>query len=69
MKNGDGGKVVGIWEKVTLNKAVGPANFSAFSNLGTIKLLSRSAAGIRQGIDAKVKLIESDCFGDFVRCG
>jgi hypothetical protein len=66
LKNGDAEKAVEIWEKVTLNKEVNSKNFSAFNNLGTYKLLSRTQGDIREGIEAKVKLIESDFFENFV---
>jgi hypothetical protein len=66
LKNGDEEKAVEIWEKVTLNKEVDSKFFSAFNNLGTYKLLSNSEIEIKQGVDAKIKLIESDYFENFV---
>jgi hypothetical protein len=66
LKTGNDQKAIEIWEKVTFNKEVNPKNFSAFNNLGTFKLLSESEADIKEGIEVKVKLIESDCFENFV---
>lgn len=66
LKNGDEEKAVEIWEKVTTSKEVNSKNFSAFSNLGTFKLLSKAKSDIKTGIEAKLKLIESDYFEDFV---
>lgn len=66
LKNGDEEKATEIWEKVTANKEVNSKNFSAFNNLGTLNLLSQSKSDIKSGIEAKIKLIESDCFENFV---
>lgn len=66
LKNGDEGKALEIWEKVTNDKDVNSKNFSAFNNLGTYKLLSRDKSDIKTGIEAKIKLIESDFFENFV---
>lgn len=66
LKNGDAEKAVEIWEKVTINKEVNSKNFSAFNNLGTYKLLSQAQNDIKEGIEAKIKLIESDFFENFV---
>ncbi|OEY72829.1 hypothetical protein [Salegentibacter salarius] len=66
LKKGDEGKAVEIWEKVTTNKAVNSKNFSAFNNLGTVKLLSKNKSVIKTGIEAKIKLLESDYFKNFV---
>jgi len=66
LKNGDSEKAFEIWEKVTLNKEVNSKNFSAFNNLGTYKLLSQSQDAIKEGIEAKIKLIESEYFENFV---
>ena len=66
LKKGDEEKAVEIWEKVTTNKDVNSKNFSAFNNLGTYKLLRLDKFDIKRGIDAKIKLIESDCFENFV---
>lgn len=66
LKNGDEEKALEIWEKVTNDKDVNSKNFSAFNNLGTYKLLSDSQTEIKEGIEAKIKLIESDHFESFV---
>ena len=66
LKNGDEEKAIEIWEKVTHNKEVNSKNFSAFNNLGTYKLLSKTQDDIKAGIESKVKLIESDYFENFV---
>ncbi|TYB76813.1 hypothetical protein ES677_09775 [Bizionia gelidisalsuginis] len=66
LKNGDKEKAVEIWEKVTRDKGVNSKNFSAFNNLGTFKLLSHRKEDIKEGLEAKIKLIESECFREFV---
>ena len=66
LKNGNEEKAIEIWEKVTTNKDVTSKNFSAFNNFGTYKLLSENEADIKSGIEAKIKLIESDYFEKFV---
>ena len=66
LKNGDEEKAIEIWEKVTTDKEVNSKNFSAFNNLGTYKLLSKNKSAIKSGIEAKIKLIESDYFENFV---
>lgn len=64
--NGDKEKAVEIWDKVTNGKEVTSKNFSCFNNIGTLKLLSNSKDEIKEGIEAKIKLIESPNFTDFV---
>ena len=66
LKAGNSEKATDIWEKVTVGRDINPKNFSAFNNLGTLKLLSKDRDDIKVGIEAKVKLIESDLFKDFV---
>jgi hypothetical protein len=66
LKNGDEEKALEIWKKVTTDKDVNSKNYSAFNNLGTYKLLSRDKSDIKIGIEAKIKLIESDYFENFV---
>ncbi|HEA29695.1 MAG TPA: hypothetical protein ENH91_06830 [Leeuwenhoekiella sp.] len=66
LKNGDEEKALEIWEKVTTNKNVNTKNFSALNNIGTCKLLSRNTFDIKTGIEAKIKLIESEYFENFV---
>lgn len=64
--NGDKEKAVEIWDKVTNGKEVTSKNFSCFNNIGTLKLLSESQQEIKEGLEAKIKLIESPNFADFV---
>jgi len=66
LKNGQEEKAVEIWQKITQNKEVSSKNFSALSNLGTYKLLSQDQYDIKKGIEAKIKLVESDYFKNFV---
>lgn len=66
LRNGDEEKALEIWEKVTANKDVNSKNFSAFNNLGTLKLLSENKSDIKTGIESKIKLIGSDYFENFV---
>ena len=63
---GDKDKAIEIWEKVTLDKEVTSKNFSCFNNIGTLKLLGTTQPEIKQGIEAKSKLIESSYFTNFV---
>ena len=64
--NGDKEKAIEIWTKVTKNKEVNSKNFSAFNNIGTLKLISEHTEEIKEGVEAKIKLIESDYFENFV---
>lgn len=64
--NGNKEKAVELWERVTNGKEVTTKNFSCFNNLGTLKLLSDTQQEIKKGIEAKIKLIYSPCFIDFV---
>lgn len=64
--NGDKDKAIEIWDKVTLDKEVTSKNFSCFNNLGTLKLLGSTQLDIKQGIEAKIKLIESSYYTNFV---
>jgi hypothetical protein len=66
LKNGNSEKAQEIWSKVTNEKDVNSTNFSAFNNIGTLKLLSNSKSEIKEGIEAKIKLIESEYFENFV---
>ncbi|SHH18184.1 hypothetical protein SAMN05444372_12015 [Flavobacterium micromati] len=60
-------KAIEIWDKLTDEKEVTSKNFSAFNNIGTLYLLENSKEEIKQGITAKIKLLASDNFKDFVR--
>jgi hypothetical protein len=64
--NGDKDKAIEIWEKVTEGKDITPKNFSCFNNIGTLKLLGNSKEELKEGIEAKIKLIESVSFANFV---
>ena len=65
--SGDTDKAIEQWEKVTNGKEVNTKNFSCFNNIGTLKLLSDSEREIKEGLEAKIKLIESLSFADFVQ--
>lgn len=64
--NGDKEKAIEIWDKVTNGKEVTSKNFSCFNNISTLKLFSDSKDEIKEGLEAKIKLIESPSFSDFV---
>ena len=64
--SGNKEKAIEIWDKLTDEKEVKTKNFSAFNNIGTLYLLEDSKEEIKQGIAAKIKLIESENFIDFV---
>lgn len=64
--NGDKEKAIKIWDQVTNGKEVTSKNFSCFNNIGTLKMLSDSKDEIKEGLEAKIKLIESPNFADFV---
>lgn len=66
LKNEDKEKAIEIWEKVTSEKEVTAKNYSCFNNIGTLKLLGKSQEEIKEGIEKKIKLIESDSFTNFV---
>ena len=66
LKNGNREKALDIWEKITSDRDVNSKNFSAFNNLGTCKLSSADKSDIKAGIEAKIKVIESDYFKSFV---
>lgn len=64
--NGNKEKAIEIWEKLTDEKEVNAKNFSSVNNVATLYLLENSKEKIKQGITAKIKLIESEFFKDFV---
>lgn len=66
LKKGDKEKAIDIWKKKTDGKEVNSKNFSCFNNIGTLKLLSDSKDDIKEGLESKIKLIESPNFADFV---
>lgn len=65
LKTGDKEKAIEIWEKITDGKEVSSKNFSAFNNIGTLYFLNNSKQETKNGIEAKIKLLESDYFKDF----
>ena len=66
LKDGNREKALETWGRMTDNKEVKSNTFSAFNNIGTLKLLSKSEFEIKEGIEAKIKLIESEYFENFV---
>jgi len=64
--NGDKEKAIEIWGKITTEKEVTSKNYSCFNNIGTLKLLGESQEEIKEGIEIKIKLIESENFTNFV---
>jgi len=64
--SGNKEKAFEIWGKLTDEKNVNLKNFSAFNNVGTLYLLEESKSKQKQGITAKIKLIESGNFKDFI---
>lgn len=70
---GDLYKAQDIWERTTLNKDLNSNNFSAFSNLGTLRLINAiNNSGIdflelKNGINLKESLIESLHWDDFIK--
>lgn len=66
LKRGNKEKAEEIWGKLTKGKAVSSKNFSAFNNLGTCKLAGFDSEEIKEGLEAKLELINSPFFKDFV---
>jgi hypothetical protein len=66
LMSGDKDKAIEIWDKLTNGKEVTSKNFSCFNNIGTLKLLGDSKQELKEGIEVKIKLIESPSFADFV---
>lgn len=66
LKNGDEAKAREIWHKLTNEQEINARNFSAYSNIATLWLLSEEEMPKVSGIQYKIKLIESDYFTDFV---
>lgn len=67
MTQGNVGKALFIWDKVTSNKEVTIKNYSSFNNLGTLQLLSKTKSQIQNGVITKLKLIDSPAFNEFVK--
>lgn len=64
--SGNTEKASEIWEKLTNEKEVNSKNYSAFNNISTLYLSGHSREDLKRGITAKMKLIESANFKDFV---
>lgn len=64
--DGNKEKAEEIWSKVTANKSLNSKNFSSFNNIGTLKLLSNSSREVKEGIESKIKLIQSSYFEKYV---
>src|SRR5690606_30825955 len=64
--NGNKEKAIEIWENLTDEKEENAKRFSAFKNIRTHYLLENSKEKIKHGITAKIKLISSEHFKDFV---
>lgn len=74
LQSGDLEKPEDIWQKTTNGKEISSKNFTAFSNLGTLKLEIAFADGsmedtenLIEGIRLKTELLTSDNFSDFCR--
>lgn len=67
LAQGNKEKATEIWEKVTSGRDIDKKNFSYFNNLGTLKLMSAQLTEIQDGIENKIKLIESSNFKNFVQ--
>jgi len=71
LQSGDLEKAEEIWEKVTSGKEVSSKNFTAFNNLGSLKLASTFANGsiemenLKEAVRLKTDLLTSDNFNDF----
>lgn len=65
LKNNDLNKAKEIWRKVTIGKELSPKNFSCFSNLSTLNLLSTDQKALKEAIESKIQFIQSDYFKDF----
>lgn len=63
LKAGDEEKTLDIWEKVTDGKEISNKNFTSFNNLGTLYLATQK---VKEGIQLKLKLLESNSFDDFI---
>jgi len=71
LQSGDLEKAEDIWQKVTNGKNVSAKNYTAYNNLGTLKLATAFANGsidvenLKEGIRSKTELLTSDNFNDF----
>lgn len=71
LQSGDLEKAEEIWQKITVGKEISSRNFSAFNNLGSLKLATAFANGsidvenLKEAVRLKTELITSDSFNDF----
>lgn len=71
LQSGDLEKAEDIWQKITNGREVSSRNFTAFNNLGTLKLATALAKGsidienFKEGVRLKTELLTSDNFSDF----
>jgi hypothetical protein len=71
LQAGNTDKAESIWEKITSDKEVTPRNYSAFNNLGTLKLNTAFAGSsiksesLVKGVQLKTELLTSQYFNDF----
>jgi hypothetical protein len=65
--NGDRDKAFQIWEKVILGKEINSKNFSCFNNISTLQILGNSYDEIKEGIQKKINLIDSNYLKDFTQ--
>lgn len=73
LQSGELKKPEDIWQKITNGKEVSSKNFTAFNNLGTLKLSTAFANGsidtgnLKEGIRLKTELLTSGNLSDFCR--
>jgi len=71
LQSGDLEKAEEIWQKVTTGKEVSSKNFTAYNNLGSLKLATAFANGsidienLKEAVRLKTELLTSDSFNDF----
>lgn len=64
--SGNKDKAIEIWEKITEGKDISSRNYSAFNNIGTLYFIEKSEEKLKQAIEYKIKLIQSEHFQEFV---
>jgi len=71
LQSGDLEKAEEIWQKVTTGKEVSSKNFTAYNNLGSLKLATAFENGsidmknLKEAVRLKTELLISDSFNDF----
>lgn len=63
---GDAIKALEIYGKIVTGREVSATNFTSFNNYATLLILEGIEPTVKKGVEAKVKLIESDHFSAFV---